>query len=146
MKTEIITVGILTSEQLDKLETMVNYFKSQNFLAEMHSQICEDQEKVTLEDCTTYTAIKIRNLNDLTIARTLAKSVYPDWKDSYTITWESLGRMLGSWKDLNHPDIHIWLETSIEDFPIAKISPGCKIVKETKTDYNVVCERENEDA
>lgn len=56
--------------------------------------------------------------------------------------WNSGILMLSSYKFKNYP-VEVWLQTLANEFPVEKVSPGCRIEKtvEERETFNLVCPR-----
>ena len=91
-----------------------------------------------------YITIQITSLSQLSEARKLIKTFYPDWKDRLKMIWCSGENALASWEDKNHELIQIRLKTSINEFP-RKLLPNdsCHFQSKKVTEYDLVCKNAN---
>ena len=88
--------------------------------------------------------IYIDNLSQLSNARKLIKTFYPDWKDKLEMIWCSGDGGLASWEDKNHRLLQIRLKTPIEEFPRKLLQDdSCHFQPKKVTEYDLVCKNAN---
>ena len=88
--------------------------------------------------------IYIDNLSQLSDARSLIKTIHPDWKDKIKQIWCSGPNTLVSWEDNNHRLLEIRLKTPRNEFP-RKLLPNdsCHFQSKKVTEYDLVCKNAN---
>lgn len=84
--------------------------------------------------------IEVSNIEDLSAARRLAKKVYPDWKDSISIIYESSGNYVVCWKSSADNLINIELSAPLGEFPEQLKKEGCGFKKTESIEYDYICE------
>lgn len=95
---------------------------------------------ITVTSDADYIIIKIKDIENLSIARDFIKRANPHWRDKLSLIWHSCGSALASWKDENIPVVVIWLETTIEAFPKSLGSnENCGWQKVTEERYTYTC-------
>ena len=118
-------------ERMKKLKEVWNKFDSQFLLQSFDEKI----------------VIRISNLEELTKIRQFIKfNIYPDWKDRLFLIWNSTGKqILVSYEDSDYPEIEIWFDTNIDNFPkeLLPKDKKCQFKKVNEESYKLVCENEN---
>ena len=116
-------------ERMKKLKEVWNKFDSQFLLHSFDEKI----------------VIRISNLEELTKIRQFIKfNIYPDWKDKLFQIWNSTDKqILVSYEDSDHPEIEIWFDTNIDNFP-KELLPNetCKFQEITEKSYRLICEND----
>ena len=100
--------------------------------------------EIYIDRGTTATALKIKSLEDLPLARKFMRKIYGKWNDKIGQIWSYADRAFVAWNSTDQNDvIYIRLETTVKDFPKELLKDGC-VWRNTKTEedhYSLVCEK-----
>ena len=100
--------------------------------------------EIYIDRGTTATALKIKSLDDLTLARKFMRKIHGKWNDKLGTIWSYGDIAYASW-DSTDPNnvIYIRLEVPIKDFPKELLSDGCvwKRTGSSRDHYSLVCEK-----
>lgn len=87
--------------------------------------------------------IKVSSLKELTNIRHILRQAFlGKWNDKLDTIWVSSNMAIASYENKDVPEIIIWLETTIANFPEELMKNGChfKKAKCTESEYHYVCD------
>ena len=113
-------------------------------LIKLHKHLSKIEKKFPFIGSPDQIVIYITNLSQLSEARKLIKTFYPDWKDRLQMIWCSGDNAIAAWEDKNHKLLEIRLKTPVDEFP-RKLLPNdsCYFEPKEVTEYRLRCENAN---
>ena len=125
-------------EESDKAAERRNFlFQHKEVFAEAENQGFNVVLTVDSWDCS---RIVFKSLKDLNQVRRLIRKIYPDRRDTISSIWNPYQDLvIVSWKSPGC-DVALWLETTVDEFPIKLLKPGCRLEKQIKESYVLSCE------
>ena len=113
-------------------------------LIKLHKHLSKIEKKFPFHCESDKIVIYIDNLSQLSDARSLIKTIHPDWIDRLQMIWCSDNDVFAAWEDKNYKLLEIRLQTPINEFPRELLpNDSCHFEPKEVTEYDLVCENAN---
>ena len=119
-----------------------NLAKNINELGKLHSFLLKkDLHNIRIIPLHDKVILKFTALGVLSRARKIAKRYYPDWTDKLTQVWGAYDNIvMTSWECREHRNLHLWLQSTVEDYPESLKRPSCRFEKTTTHIFDLICD------